>query len=142
MPKENRLRCFMTPTGPVTRTSPYGSFVTDKGPPYVPDVTGWINRLSAKLLTESGGPDDRNDIEAICQGVLRRFQEWRTKSPNDPKPHPDTDLARVISACVEHDKRDMFLEGFGMCPPKVSSSMFRSVGIALVRWQLEELLPQ
>lgn len=98
--------------------------------------------MSAKLLTESGGPDDRNDIEAICQGVLRRLQEWRTKNPDDPKPHTDTDLARVISACVELDKRDMFLEGFGICPAKVSSSMFRSVGMALVRWHLEELLPQ
>ncbi|PVH81355.1 hypothetical protein DL98DRAFT_571223 [Cadophora sp. DSE1049] len=141
MPKENRLSCFMTPTGPITETSAWGS-VREKGPAYVPDITGWIDRLSAKLLTESGGADDRNDLELICQGVLQRLKDWKTETPNDPKPHSDTHLARLISACVELDKRDMFLEGFGMCPAKVPPSMYKFVGMALVRWELEELLPQ
>ena len=142
MPRQNRLACFMTPKGPIIETSTYGSFVTEKGPAYVPNVTGWIDRLFAKLSNGLGGTDERHDLEAICQSVLGRVQDWMIKTPNVPKPHPDTDLARVISACVELDKKDMFLQGFGMCPTKVSSSMFRCVGLALVRWQLEELLPQ
>ncbi|KAH6692885.1 hypothetical protein BKA61DRAFT_742360 [Leptodontidium sp. MPI-SDFR-AT-0119] len=141
MPKESRLSCFITPTRPITETSPWGT-VTEKGPAYIPDVTGWIDRLTAKILTVSGGPEDLKDLEMICQDVLCRLKGWKTVTPNDPPPHPDVDLARVISACVELDKKEMFLTGFTLCPAKVPSSMFKSVGIALVRWDLESVLPQ
>ncbi|KAG4433287.1 hypothetical protein IFR05_011232 [Cadophora sp. M221] len=124
MPKESRLSCFMTPTSPITETSPGGS-VTVKGPAYIPDVTGWIDRLLAKRLTRSSSPEDLNDLEMICQDVLGRLGGWKAVKPNDPPPHPDADLARVITACVELDKKEMFLTGFKLCPAKVPSSMFR-----------------
>ncbi|KAH7327404.1 hypothetical protein BKA65DRAFT_597938 [Rhexocercosporidium sp. MPI-PUGE-AT-0058] len=141
MPKESQLSCFMTPTGPITDTSYYGSG-REKGPAYVPDVTGWIDRLTARILTESGEPEDVKDLETICQDVLSRMKGWKTVQSNDPPPYPDADLGRVIAACVELDKKEMFLEGFELGPANVPSSMFKLVGNALVRWDLAFLLPQ
>lgn len=60
----------------------------------------------------------------------------------NPPPFSDADIARAIVACVDLEKRDLFLEAFELCPYKVPAPTFKAVGIALSRYGLEFLLPK
>ena len=52
MPKEYRIGYFLTPTFPRVVKTYWGS-MSEKGTRYAPDVTGWIDRLSASLTYQA-----------------------------------------------------------------------------------------
>lgn len=140
MPKRYRIAYFLTPSFPRT-ISNYWGMTKNKGVRYKPDVTGWIDRLSASL----SDPDCRGDVEEICKLVTHEMRNWKKKEAlgmKNPQPFNDADIARVVAAYVDLDNKDMFLESFEMCPYKVLPSTFRSVGAALLRYELESLLPK
>jgi hypothetical protein len=140
MPKRYRIAYFLTPSFPRIVSNYWG--ITDRGVRYEPDVSGWIDRLSATSLSD---PDCRGDVEEICKLVTDEMRGWKKNEAlgmKTPPPFNDADIARVVAAYVDMDNKGMFLESFEMCPYKVLPSTFRSVGAALLRYELESLLPK
>ena len=140
MPKRYRIAYFLTPSFPRI-ISNYWGMTKNKGVRYEPDVTGWIDRLSASL----SDPDCRGDVEEICKLVTNEMRSWKKNEAlgmKAPQPFNDADIARVVAAYVDLDNKDMFLESFEMCPYKVLPLTFRFVGAALLRYELESLLPK
>lgn len=147
MPKTYRISWFFTPSFPRAVGNSW-DWTTEKGTTYTPDVTGWIDRLSGSYLNQSGDSDDRKDLVEICTLVLDSIRGWKRKEAHgvpekqNPPPFSSADIARVVAACVDLDNKDLFLEAFELCPYKVPASTFKSVGAALLRYQLQSLLPK
>jgi hypothetical protein len=84
----------------------------------------------------------------ICTLVLDTIRRWKRKVAHgvpeiqNPPPYSNADIARVVAACVDLDNKDLFLEAFELCPYKIPTSTFKSVGAALLRYQLQSLLPK
>lgn len=143
MPKQYRIEYFLTPTFPRIERNYWGG--TDaKGPTYAPDVKGWVDRLLASF-NQSGNPSDRQDLEEICKLVTTSMQNWRKKESqgiNEQQPFSGTDISSVVAASVALDNKDVFLETFELCPYKIPSSIFISIGTALLRYGMLSLLPK
>ncbi|KAL2061184.1 hypothetical protein VTL71DRAFT_7457 [Oculimacula yallundae] len=142
MPRAYRFKWFLSPDSPQISRNSWGG-TTRRGVQYTPDVTSWIDRLYADATSESGDLNARNDLKKICNTVLDCMQEWssRVSGTETTQPYTDADLARVISCCVGLDLEDLFLKSYKMCPARVPSSTFESIGSAYVRWELDALFP-
>jgi hypothetical protein len=57
-------------------------------------------------------------------------------------PFSENVVARVVSLSVELDSETMFLGAFDLYSKEVATSTFQSVGVALLRFGLESLLPK
>jgi len=57
-------------------------------------------------------------------------------------PFSDNAVARVVSLAVELNEEKMFLVAFDLWTKKVNLETFESVGMALVRYRLDSLLPR
>jgi hypothetical protein len=143
MPKQYRINYFLTPTFPHIVRNYWGG-MERKGTTYAPDVTGWVDRLSASF-NQSGDSGDRQDLEEICKLVTDFMRDWKLKEARGgktPQPFSSADIARVSVACVDLDNKDLFLEAFEMCSYKMPPLAFKSVGAALLRYGLDSLLPK
>ncbi|KUJ09541.1 uncharacterized protein LY89DRAFT_787848 [Mollisia scopiformis] len=142
VPKSYRMEFFF-PVKSFERLS-YRSYMGDDNDQS--DISTWIDRFSNRV---SEHPDDAEAAEClsqICKMVVSRTRlhlarlpthSWERSTP----PFPDDVLARVVGISVDLDDRVMFIETFKLCPNKAASSTFRAVGIALLRNDLESLLP-
>ena len=143
MPKQYRIKYFLTPTFPCV-VRDYGSFVDTKGTTYAPDVTAWCDRLSANPK-HSGNPSDRRDLEEVCKLVTDSMQIWRKKLASglkDQQPFNSTDIARVVVASADLDNKERFLEAFEICPYGIPASTFKSVVATALRHKLASILPK
>jgi hypothetical protein len=48
---------------------------------------------------------------------------------------------RIVTTAVTLDNKAMFIDAHHLCSGEVFPSMFRSVGVGLLRFNLESLLP-
>jgi hypothetical protein len=147
MPKSYRIDWFLTPSFPRPIRTLW-SWTETRGIRYEPDVVGWFDRLSASYPNQPIDSDDRKDLEAICKLVLNAARKWKKGDsegvpprPNEP-PFSSADIARVLVACVDLDKKDLFLEAFELLPYGVPASTFKAFGTALLRYGLKTLLPK
>jgi hypothetical protein len=111
-----------------------------------PQVATWIDRLSGELLQPSKSEAAQESLKQICEMVTSRMQtliSGPTPAHSFERQHPpfsDEDIFRVIKACVDLDMKDLFLAAYEVCPERLTPFMFQSVGLALLRYDLELLL--
>jgi hypothetical protein len=147
MPKKYRLGYFLTPGFPRIIDRYYG-MLEEEIARYAPDVTGWVDRLSASFMNQPNDSDSKKDLEEICNLVIKPIQKWKNKMSQGvlgkeiPPPFTSQDVARVAAACVELNNKELFLEAFEACPNKIPTGTFRAVGVAFLRYGLESMLPK
>ena len=158
MPRSCRVEFFLDPNAvKKSRYSWHSNTQTE-----TPKVIEWVDRLSREL---SDSPSDQNiqeDLENICKLVIHKLKSWNPDPPSGYSygvsripPFSDEVLARIIALSVELDKKSLFLEAYEIWSARSlatisteSSSgnlyplMLRSIGIALLRYDLESLLPR
>lgn len=114
-----------------------------------PKVVQWIDRLSARLADDSTDDTTRDDLAQICKTVIRKSKEWKNTpapahswQPKAAAPFSDDVVGRVITLSVKLDCETMFLDAFDLYSKEVATTTFHSVGVALLRFGLEPLLPK
>jgi acetylornithine deacetylase/succinyl-diaminopimelate desuccinylase-like protein len=118
----------------------------------MPKITQWIDRLSARLADNSTDDDAREDLRQICKAVIQKSKQWKnTPAPiyswqrsaaATPSPFSDNVVARVVALAVELDSETMFLDLFDLYSKEAATSIFQSVGKAVLKFGLESLLPK
>jgi len=114
-----------------------------------PRIIDWIERISGELSRNAEDADARQSLEDICKLVISRTKLWKARTPavqsrfsrDIPPPFSDHVLSRVIAACFYIDEQDLFLEAFYICPANASPLALQSIGAALLRYDLRNLLP-
>jgi hypothetical protein len=111
-------------------------------------VIQWIDRLTAKLGKDSADDVVREDLLQICQTVIRKTQKFKTAPEpkyrwhTKPAPFSEEAIARVVTLSVELNDEKMFLDAYDIYSKKVAIETFDSVGVALLRYRLQSLLPK
>lgn len=121
-------------------------------------VFRWIDRLTAELATNPTADAVREDLRQICEIVIERTRAYKILAPHlderkkagdfsayrptPPLPFSNEAIARVVALCVDLDEKRMFLESYEIYSKKVAIETFKSVGVALLRYELESLLPK
>jgi hypothetical protein len=111
-------------------------------------VIQWIDRLTAALAKNVTDDAIREDMRQICQTVIRETQKFRLAP--QPKyswqtpiaPFSDEAIARVVSLCVELGDQKLFLNAYELYSKRVAPETFESIGKALLRYELQSLLPK
>jgi hypothetical protein len=141
MPKSHRMEFFFSQKSDKHRL--YYSHSSDSKKS---QVTTWIDRLSGELLQPSKSEAAQESLKQICEMVTSRMQTFisgPTPAHSFERKYPpfsDEDIFRVIKTCVDVDMKDLFLAAYEICPEKLTPFMFQSVGLALLRYDLESLL--
>jgi hypothetical protein len=144
VPRSHRIEFFLSPTG--TKTNGYAYSCSEKASEK-PKVIVWLDRLTEEFSSTSSNDTAREDLEQICKMVIRQTKAWKAFPPpaqswqRKPAPFSDEILMRVVTTTVNIDNNAMFLDAYHLCSGKVFPSMFRSVGTALLRYNLKSLLP-
>jgi len=158
MPRSCRVEFFLGPNA--VKKSLYS---WDSDPQTVtPKVMEWVDRLSRELSNSPSDHTIQQDLENICKLVIRKLKAWKSDPPSRysygvsrTPPFSDEVLTRIIALSVELDKISHFMNGYEIWSARslatfsVESScghssllMFRSIGTALLRYNLESLLPR
>jgi hypothetical protein len=104
--------------------------------------------LTAELGKDEADEAIREDLRQICQTVIQKTQKFKTApEPKhhwqiQPAPFSDEAIARVVALSVELNDEKLFLDAYDIYSKKVPIETFHSVGIALLRYGLESLLPK
>lgn len=113
-----------------------------------PRAMQWIERLTAELARDSNDDSAREDLYQICKMVIRQSKKWKNAPApvrswqRTPVPFSEEVVAQVVTLSVELDDKKLFLDALDLYSIKVATETFQSVGIALLRWGLESLLPK
>lgn len=115
-----------------------------------PDIEKWIFRLHEQLSTaprdSNASISAREDLEQLCELVLRRMKVWKTlhASPHSwparPAPFSDEVVAGVLAESIFLNKKELFLKAYDICLENATLPTFRGVGTALLRCNVEESL--
>jgi hypothetical protein len=96
----------------------YGYHSTREPPK--PKVLEWIDRLSAESVQDTSEHTNKEDLEEICNMVIRRTTAWKSKpepTPSwrlpTPAPFSDDILTRVVTLSLELDKESLFIGAYG-----------------------------
>lgn len=142
LPKTHRMEFLLTGSSPYRLYS--ASKETEK-----PKVIQWIDRLSARLAGGSTDDAAREDLEQICKSVIRKLKQWKNTPPpvdswrkSAAAPFSDDVVARIVSLSVELDIETIFVAAFDFYSKEMAASAFQSVGVAVLRFGLESLLPK
>jgi hypothetical protein len=127
------------------RTSRYSLQFQDKEKE---KVIQWIDRLVAELAKHATGDAPRESLRQICQTVIRKTQKF--KLAPQPKyswqtpiaPFSDEAVARVVTLCLELEDEKLFLDAFELYSKGVALETSESIGKALLRYELQSLLPK
>jgi hypothetical protein len=111
-------------------------------------VIQWIDRLMAELAKNATDGALRENLRQICQTVIRKTQKFKVAP--QPKyswqtptaPFSDEAIARVVSLCVELGDQKLFLDAYELYSKRVALQTFESIGKALLRYELQSLLPK
>lgn len=111
-------------------------------------VIQWIDRLTAELAENPTCDAPREALHQICQTVIQKTQKfklapqpkysWQTPIP----PFSDEAIAQVVSLCVELDDQKLFVDAYELYSKRVALQTFESIGKALLRYDLQSLLPK
>lgn len=117
-----------------------------------------IDRLTAELSRDPTAVAVREDLRQICEIVIRRTRSYKKLivkldelqkagkvpgyRPTPPVPFSEEAIARVVALCVDLNEKEMFLEAYELYSKKLAMEIFESVGVALLRYGLESLLPR
>jgi hypothetical protein len=111
-------------------------------------VIQWIDRLTAELAKNATDGALRENLRQICQTVIRKTQKFKhAPQPKYPwqtpiAPFSDEAIARVLSLCVELDDQKLFVDAYELYSKRVALQTFESIGKALLRYELQSLLPK
>lgn len=84
----------------------------------------------------------------LCRTALRSVRLWNERWPQhvarnqSPSPLSGHAISQIITLSIELDDKNMFLEAYPLCRGIVPVPTFRAVGMALVRYELLDLLPK
>ena len=113
-----------------------------------PDVLDWINRLTKELSLNPGDERVQDELEQICKMVIRRTKAYLTR-PIPTKswqtisaPFSDQVVTRIITTTIELNNKTLFVDAYDSCSLKTDLPIFRLVGCAILRYDLESLLPK
>jgi hypothetical protein len=111
------------------------------------DILTWIERFSSRLSENAGDAEAAENLSQICKLVLTRSRLHKFNPPaslwaRETPPFPDEVLARVLRVSVDLSDKVSFMGLFEMCPEEADLVTFRAVGMALLRFDLESLLPK
>lgn len=109
----------------------------------------WLETLNATLSSHPDDADARYDLEQICKLVIREMNGWKVRSAAnvrsysaEPAPFSDSALAQVLITTVTLDIKSMFLQAYELCASKKNLEIFLSIGVAFLRYDLKDRLPQ
>lgn len=94
MPRNHRVQFFLDPKNQKKPDRGYMYSWSHDKPENVenPAVTIWLDQLSQKLSIDPVDTTAREDMDAICQLMFRRTQEWNSEvlswRENQKKPIP------------------------------------------------------
>ncbi len=111
-------------------------------------VIQWIDRLTAELAKHATDEVLREDLRQLCQTVIRKTQKF--KLAPQPRyswqtpiaPFSDEAVARVVTLCLELEDEKLFLDAFELYSKSVALETSESIGKALLRYELQPLLPK
>lgn len=112
-----------------------------------PKVIDWLDRLTEELSRTPNDATAREDLEQICKMVIRYTKAWKALPPpaqswrRKPAPFSDEVIMRILITAVSLDNKAIFVDAYHLCSGKAFPSIFRPVGTALLRYNLESLLP-
>lgn len=160
VPKSHRIDFFLEPQTRRPASHDYYSYGyhSEKKPELAkPKVIPWIDLLLTKSVDNPADGSSKADLRYICNLVIQRMRRWKSR-PADPlprripltTPYSCDDLARVVTLTVELEEKELFVDAFGVwsrrglqeaAPENSYPETFRAVAIALLRYDLESLLP-
>lgn len=144
VPRSHRIEFFLSPT--TNKNGEYASWRL-KETTENPKVIAWLDRQTEELSRTPTDATAREDLEQICKMVIRQTKAWKASPPpaqswrRKPAPFPDEVLMRIVETAVNLDDKAMFIDAYHLCSGKVFLAMFQPVGTALLRYNLESLLP-
>lgn len=145
VPKSRRIEFLLSPSS--TKKDEYWYRHYEKVPEE-PRVIAWLDSLTEELCRNPSSITVREDLVQICDMVIRQTYVWKARPPpiqqwqlTGPAPFSDEVLTRIVTTTVVLDSKKMFVDAYYHCSGKRSLPMFRSVGTALVRYDLQSLLP-
>ncbi|RDL31044.1 uncharacterized protein BP5553_09833 [Venustampulla echinocandica] len=147
MPKTHRIDFFLNPSSP--RTSRYKYIYDERLREYATRILQWFEQLTNHMSDNPRDMGVRQDLESVCRMVILESGKLRIEAVSNPtvawgrKPNGFSDevLACATNTSIALDNMSLFCETFRFWPQEPSSSMLRGVGKALVRYNLESLLP-
>jgi len=107
-----------------------------------------LDNMTTELSSNPDSESTKTELSHICDTVTRQMTGWKARSYSRVSytlsyaPFSDEVVARVIAITLELDKKEKFLAAYDVCSKKMPLGVFRSIGIALVRYDLESLLPK
>lgn len=142
IPRNNRIQFFLTPK----EREVHASWLYGNEEPKSP-IKDWLSRLSAALHADSTDIDVREDLEQICNLVVDRFTSWRiseaaatnTYRRLSSPPFPAEVLSQVLKIAVDLRNKSLFLSIYDLRTNNTSVGLFKPIGVALVRFDLDYL---
>jgi len=107
-------------------------------------LLAWIERASALLKENKDDNEARDDLERICELVIRSGSDEKVKNAvrESPAKFSDEVFSRNVQVALDLDDETLFFRTFcnraGKAPPAICPPL----GVGLLRYDLRSLLPQ
>lgn len=144
MPKNRRMDFLFNPSEAARRRSSYMYWAESKVNAKAPKVLEMIEQLSDSINRGHSNSSVRDDLEQLCQMVIRRMREWKNSPPplrsyGLPKEAPFSNevVRSVAKASLKLGNRNTFLDAFELCSKAIEPT---DIGIAIQRYDIQSWL--
>jgi len=116
---------------------------TQPSKPENPKVKIWLDSVVKQLHQNPADDAAQEEFDQISRMITREMVHWRARDGSKSPPFSSEVPTIIVTMAVELGKRDiLFSEIYRLCFALRSRELFQLLGVALLRFKLESLLPE